>query len=304
MVDYRRLGGLKPKQLIVRDSPAVAKTVEWMLPQIAERSKVALEVLPSPFWQYNQVRSRKCSCFVGQSDPDANCNACFGTGFLPGYTPVGYYSYICMDVTDPGLMLVNVEPNYTSGQNPTPLELQATALTGYIETPFQAAGPNLGSFSSVMIASSSFGVEIHYSLDGIEWKDLQNDKYDSDLATATKVKFRVLLTRESLKADIPFFQVLHARLQVQSYPLINLDVPRWVANLNSTDAGLIPLLETFNAFADKDAKIEQTTVWIQELSHRKFKVLTLTPNMPGGVMTSWDMTMRLIQDDESLARLI
>jgi hypothetical protein len=96
---------------------------------------------------------------------------------------------------------------------------------------------------------------------------------------------------------------MHARIQVLADPLVSLDVPRWVRNLSSTDAGLVQIFETFNAVADKDADPDQNTVWMQERSGRKFKVLTLNPNMPHGILTSTDMTLRLIQPDEMLNQL-
>lgn len=302
MTEYRPTRNLSAKQHIVRESPTTAKMADWMIPIIAERSRQANNVVPAKFWQYNQHKYRICSCYVNQSDPDANCVACFGTGFLPGYIPEGYISFLTLEVSDPGLIFVNIQPNFNSGKNPAPLELVDTALSGFVETGWLPAGTNLGQFKSFYVGSSD-GLLLEYTLDGEHWLQL-TDSYNLDLTTATKIKFRAFLQRADLNDPAPYVQVLHARLQVQKDPLLNLDVPRWVANLNSQDAGLIPLLETFNGFADYRAKIEQTSVVIHQQSKRKFKVLTLNPNMPHGILTSWDMTFRLIQDDEPLSNLL
>lgn len=302
MTEYRQTRKVSPKQQVVRDAATTANVVDWMIPIIAERSKVANDIIPSKFWQYNQHKYRVCSCYDNQPDPDANCAACFGTGYLPGYVPEGYLSYISLEVSDSGLIMVNARPNFDSGKNPAPIELEPTALSGFVETNWQLAGPNLGQFQVFYVGSTS-GLTLEVTVDGETWFDL-TEKYDERLATATRVKFRAFLQRSSLDDPQPFIQVLHARLQVQKDPLISLDVPRWVANLNSADAGLIPLLETFNGFADSRYKLEQTTIYIHQLSKRKFKTLTLTPNLPGGILTSWDLTLRLIQPDESLANLL
>lgn len=299
MPDYRFTGGVKPRQLVVRDHPAIAKTAEWMIPIIREQQIIANEVVPSYFWQYNLVRQRKCSCFISKSDPDSNCTACFGVGYLPGYSPVGYYNFVTLDATDPGLYMVNVEPNFDSGNYPTPLVLSDTALTGFVESSFMPCGPNLGTFTTLYFDGSSFGLLLQYSLDGDVWKDLA-EAYDEQLKNTSRVKFRVFMSRAALTDPAPYFQVLQARLQVQKDPLIRLDVPRWVANLNSTDAGLIPLLETFNAYADARSRLEQSSLFVHVQSKRKFKTLTLNPNLVSGQLLSWDATMRLIQLDEPL----
>jgi hypothetical protein len=83
-----------------------------------------------------------------------------------------------------------------------------------------------------------------------------------------------------------------------------MDVPRFVSNIDSTDAGLIPLLAQFNAFANFKQKIEKDTIFVHQRSKRKFKVLSLNPNMPNGILTSWDLQLRLIQPDEPLNRIV
>lgn len=303
MTEYKPQATPQAKQLIVRESPVITSTLEWAVPIIGERLKVASEVVPSYFWQYNFHRNRTCSCYLYQQDPDSNCNACFGTGFLPGYTPEGYYSFITLDVSDPGLTMVNVRPSYTSGRSPHPIELLSTALSGYVETSFFPLGPNLGSFTNIHFSGTSHGLIFEFTVDGIEWHLVDGDYHDF-LATANKIKFRCLLSRPSLEDDLPYLQVLNIRVQVLNDPLIRLDVPKWVTNLSATDAGLIPVLDTFGGFANKDVKVEQITLWIHRDSKRKFKTLSITPWMPAGVMTSWDLQMRLIQPDESLNRVV
>lgn len=303
MTEYKPQATPQAKQLVVRESPVITSTLEWAVPIMGERLKVASDVVPSYFWQYNFHRNRTCSCYVYQQDPDSNCNACFGTGFLPGYTPEGYYSFVTLEASDPGLTLVNVRPSYTSGRSPHPLELLSTALSGYVETAFFPLGPNLGSFTNIHFSGTNQGLIFEFTVDGLEWHIVDSEYHDF-LANANKVKFRCVLSRPSLEDDLPYLQVLNIRVQVLNEPLVKLDVPKWVTNLSATDSGLIPILDTFGAFASKDVKVEQITMWIHRESKRKFKTLSITPWMPAGVMTAWDLQMRLVQPDESLNRVV
>lgn len=303
MADYRKTNLLRPSQY-VRDNPAINRTVDWLIPQIAEKSKVANDLVPESFWQYSLQRYRICSCFKGEASPDALCNACFGTGYLPGYVPLGYRTFNMLDISTPGLILNNVVPDFSSGTHPTPLRLVDTALTGYIETPFLPIEPNLGSFSSIYFSGSNSGVDLFYSL-GNKFIPL-DESQNPDLKTPAQgsIKFRAYLHRDSLHADCPFLQNVICRVQISEDPLIKMDVPRFVSSLESTDSGLIPLLNTFNAFANFKQKIERDTIFIHQRSKRKFKVLNTNINAPTGKTTSWDLQLRLVQSDESLNRLI
>lgn len=304
MADYRKTNLLKPSQF-VRENPAINRTVEWLIPQIAEKSRVANDMVPEQFWQYGIQRYRVCSCSRGESTPDALCNACFGTGYLPGYQPNGYQSFVVLDISTPGLILNNVIPDFTSGTNPTPLRLAETALSGYLETPFLALGPNLGSFCATFFSGSTGGLDLSYTLDGVEWFPL-NEAPNEKLADPVNggVKFRAFLHRAALTDDTPFIQNLITRVQIAEDPLIRMDVPRFVSNLDATDSGLIPLLNVFNAFANFKTKIEKDTIFIHLRSKRKFKVLSTNPNLPNGTLTSWDVQLRMIQPDESLNRIV
>jgi hypothetical protein len=298
---YRSPGEIKAKQMIVRDAATLQSFADWMLPQIAERQKVANNIVPTKFWQYNRLRYRKCSCYNGQTDPDANCIGCYGVGYLPGYAPLGYYSVVTLDISDPGLSFVNIEPRFGSGMNPVPLQLSENALFGYVESPFYGIGQNLGRMS-VRFGGSQTGVLFYYSLDGINWTVL-HENTDAQLTNATKIKFRAELRRNDAQTPAPFVQVLNVRIQVVEDPLISLDVPRWVTNLTGTDAGLIPILNTFQGYANADAKLEQYSLYVHYDSKRKFRTLGLNPNMPGGVLTSWDIDLALIQPDDPQNRI-
>lgn len=304
MAEYRKTNLLKPAQF-VRDTPAVNRTVDWLIPQIAEKSRVANDLTPERFWQYSIQRYRICSCARGEVSPDSLCNACFGTGFLPGYVPNGYMTYVVLDISTPGLILNNIVPDFTSGSHPTPLRLADTALSGYLESPFLPLSPNLGKFGAIFFSGSTLGIDLSYTLDGSTWHVL-DEVTNLELATPVNgaVKFRAFLHRATLSEDLPFLQNLITRIQVAQNPLINLDVPRFVSSLDSTDSGLIPLLNTFNAFADFKQKIERDTIFVHERSKKKFKVLSLNPNMPAGTLTSYDLQLRLVQNDESLNRIV
>jgi hypothetical protein len=298
---YRSHGEIKAKQLIVRDAATLQTFADWMLPQIAERQKVANNIVPTKFWQYNRLRYRKCSCYNGQTDPDSNCIGCYGVGYLPGYAPLGYYSVVTLDISDPGLSFMNVEPRFGSGLNPVPLQLAGMSLSGYVESPFYGIGQNQGKMS-VRFGGSATGVLFYYSLDGVTWT-LLHENVDTQIAAATKIKFRAELRRNTSEEAAPFVQVLNVRIQAVEDPLMSLDVPRWVTNLNGADSGLIPILNTFQGYADASAKLEQTSLYVHYASGRKFRTLGLNPNMPGGVLTSWDIDLALVQPDDPQNRI-
>ena len=304
MVNYRKTNLLKPAQY-VRDNPAINRTIDWLIPLISEKSRVANDMVPEQFWQYGIKRYRVCSCSRGEVGPDSLCNACFGTGYLPGYVPNGFTTFVVLDVTTPGLILNNVIPDFNSGNHPTPLRLADTALSGYLESPFLPLSPNLGYFSSVFFSGSNVGLELSYTLDGSVWYPL-TEEANSNLETPINgaIKFRAFLHRATLIEDPPFLQVVITRVQIAENPLINLDVPRFVSSLDASDSGLIPLLNSFNIFANFKQKIEKDTIFVHLRSKKKFKILSSNPNLPNGTLTSWDCTVRMIQPDESLARIV
>jgi hypothetical protein len=304
MAEYRNTNLLKPFQF-VRENPAINRTVDWLLPQIAEKSRVANDMVPEQFWQYTIQRYRICSCFKGEASPDALCNACFGTGYLPGYTPLGYRTFVVLDITTPGLILNNIIPDFNSGSHPTPLRLSDTALSGYLETPFLPIEPNLGFFNSVYFAGSNFGLDLSYTLDGMTWFPLNETPNPLlKIPRDGMIKFRAYLSRVTLNDPLPYLQVVICRVQVAENPLIKMDVPRFVSALDSSDAGIVPILNTFNAFANYKQVIEIDTIFVHERSYRKFKTLNSNINAPVGKVLSWDIQLRLLQNDEALSRII
>lgn len=106
---------------------------EQYLQQIGLESLQAAKTAREVFLYYRRKRTgRHCSCFTTETSPDGFCQICYGAGFVGGWDLHGCRSE-WLDITYPGISMVNVQGNFDAGQRPVCFVLAQGARTGYIE---------------------------------------------------------------------------------------------------------------------------------------------------------------------------
>ena len=117
---------------VLEDEPH-KQALDQLLPQIAAESEQAAKPVRQSFYYYRRKRSgRRCSCFTVESSPDANCQICYGAGFVGGWDMNGCRSE-WVDVTYPNLRLTNVIANFKLGTRPVYFTLEDNSYQGFIE---------------------------------------------------------------------------------------------------------------------------------------------------------------------------
>lgn len=292
---------------IVRETQFYSEMAETIVELIPNRSEVALSVVPESFFHYQTVLGRKCACTIGKSDPESYCPLCYGVGYLPGYTRLGYSTAVSMDETEPRLQIVNLRPKYESSYSPVPWVLDDTALEGYLLTPLFPLISNTGIMDVVDIVGEHAGadvslIDVYIELDG-EFVELSSGTYDA-LKTQPSTRLKAVLSRGTLATDSPIFYGVIWRYQLFEDPSVSADVPRWTTSEEYSDLGYVPILEGFPMFFDRSVgSIKQGDFFQHVNTSRRFKLVNIQANMPMGKVTSWDCNARRIQDDEILAQI-
>ena len=112
---------------------ATTEMKEQYLQQIGLESLQAAKTAREVVLYYRRKRTgRHCSCFTTETSPDGFCQICYGAGFVGGWDLHGCRSE-WLDITYPGISMVNVQGNFDAGQRPVCFVLAPGARTGYIE---------------------------------------------------------------------------------------------------------------------------------------------------------------------------
>ncbi len=156
----------------------------------------------------------RCGCYKESNrQSDRKCSACHGVGVVPGYRKFGYET-LWLSGVDTSAVLTNVQ--LTKAFRSAKMELVSGALTGTLESadmPF--ARSVFGSKWEVDIQSfelepAESSVVAEYSLNsGTTWDLLSNLETVNPLDGT--IRFRVTLTRISVDALSPMFEILRAR---------------------------------------------------------------------------------------------
>jgi len=117
---------------VLEDEP-YKQAIDQLLPQIAAESEQAAKPVRQTFYYYRRKRSgRRCSCFTIETSPDANCQICYGAGYVGGWDLNGCRSE-WLDVTYPNLRMVNVIANFKLATRPVYFTLEDDSFQGFIE---------------------------------------------------------------------------------------------------------------------------------------------------------------------------
>lgn len=279
---------------------------QQLLPRIANRSRNAVKVNRQDFFFFQRKQAgRRCSCFSIEQSAAGDCNICFGTGFVGGYDKYGCETEI-VDVTRPGLRLIGVEPNYGSRTRPVLFGLIDGATRGFIECDIDLRS-NVrlvdvlqlrDSVSDRRAASTKLFV-----LAGPSWVPM-TDAVLSTLLGNQRLTVRIELTRRLVTTDSPLVSHLLIRYRKLDKPRIIADIPRRRKSIVLEEFGISDRFEVINLVLSDEPRSVATEDFFVLLSEgTRWKVIDESENKPGGILTSHDVSARLINSWEPYAQV-
>ena len=276
-----------------------------LVPQIIERQKQALNVVPEEFLFYQRAYTgRRCSCFGGIStSPSSACLVCFGTGNTAGYQLYGHNTE-ALDATAPASAM-NVVLDFDQVTTPLSFRLLNQVTKGYIDYVLPVSGGvnacSLASLHVVAPRGSRVRAGVKLFTESV-FTDLSTDAVTERLAEAQTtggLHFRIVLERSSICAESPRFQFLRIRYKTLDQDRVRGDVPLSSESNTSSELGWYDSVESKSLYLDNTLRsISSEDLFREMRTGRLFKVEELTPNFVAGLLTSWTCNLRKVQDSE------
>lgn len=279
-----------------------------LLPQIIERQKQALNVVPDFFRFYQRAYTgRRCSCWSTiETSPSANCIVCFGTGNTAGYQLYGHKTEVFEATASAGT--VNVVLDFDQITRPLSYRLLAQAVRGYIDFVMPVSGgTNICNLVNLhAVAPRGTRVRAGCKLfSEPEFTDLSVEAISTRLQqaqTSGGIHLRIVLERDSISAPSPKFSLLRIRYQTLEDDRVRGDVPRSAEGNRSSEFGWFEDVDTKSLYIDSTLRsVTSEDLFRQMNTGRLWKVFRSNPNAPGGMLTSWDLEIRLVQNSERYA---
>jgi hypothetical protein len=279
-----------------------------LIPRIVQRQKQALNVVPDLFKFYQRVGTgRRCSCWSAvETSPSSQCTVCYGTGNTGGYELYGHTTEV-FDVTS-RWSSVNVVIDYSRITRPLHFRLSVAALSGYVEF-FYPVIANTGACSlASLVASAPRGTSVTAAVklfSEASFVAFSAEAVRTRLPQATidgGMQLRVVLRRESLSAESP--RLSHVRVRYRRLPDDNIraDVPRATEARRASEFAWFEEFATRSMYLDNTIRVITSDDFFEQINtHRRHKIIDVNSNAPGGILTSWDLTTRLVQEHERLA---
>lgn len=277
-----------------------------LIPQIVNRSRNAIRVNRQDFMFFQRKQAgRRCSCFSIEQSPDGSCGVCFGVGFVGGYDKYGCESEI-VDVSRPGLRLVNVEPNYDARTRPVLFRLIEGATRGFIECDIDVRS-NVRMIDCLQLRDSVSDRRVSGTkllvLAGSDWVPMTEQVLSTMLANP-RITVRIEMTRRLTSTSSPL--VSHALLRYRKLerPRIIADIPRRRKSIVLEEFGISDRFETISiVIADEPRNIATEDFFYMISEGTRWKVIDESENKPGGIMTSHDVSCRLINSWEPYSQV-
>jgi hypothetical protein len=277
---------------------------EDLIPIIARASQNASNVNPVYFEYFQRIKTgRRCSCWTVEAEPQGICPCCFGTGIVGGYNKRNTKTHV-FDVTYPGVGTANVTPDYNAPTRPCYWSLIKTAVFGTLDFEVPLAR-NIGQLDLLDIKDwSPEGTEITY------WVKSPSEADYSRMTEATialrlgqrKLQFRVVMKRVSPTSPFPKLVCLRIAYRLKPQTEVRVNIPRVQESLTLEEFGIYQSFNSQTFWLDNTLRNISTEDWLYStLDATRWKVIEVTDNKPAGILTSWDLTCRLIQTFESYA---
>jgi hypothetical protein len=278
---------------------------DQLAPRIQTRSANALTVDRREFYYFHRKRSgRRCSCVYHETEAHDSCPVCYGVGVVGGYEKFGCHTE-SLDFTTPGLILVNVEPNFDEDTRPVHLRLMEGAKFGYAEAEFQLKA-NTGAMDTCLLSHPIFnrGARVIAIAPDNTQAEIRTPRDLEPFLLNPKVRIRVEMRRLDAR---PVFTHFVWRYKHRDSAIVWGDVPQLEDNLASSQFGELDLRSDLTVFFDgKQVRNVQNEDLIYRLSDGvRFKIKMVKPNMVAGTLTSTDTTCRyLIPNVDNGAQLL
>lgn len=274
---------------------------EDLIPIIARKSQNASNVNPVYFEYFQRIKTgRRCSCFTVETDPQGICRVCFGTGIVGGYNKRGTKTEV-FDVTYKDVACVNVSPDYTHPTRPVYWSMVKTAVRGSInfEIPITS---NVGILDLLDIKDyQPEGTEILYYVKAPAEASfvLLSEKEVERRLGNKKLQFQVIMRRKTPNAPLPKIVAIRFAYKLVVHTAIRVDIPRTQENLSLDDLGVIQSFSQKNYWLDSTVKNCSSEDFMVNLDDKtRWKIVQVSDNKPMGMLTSWDLTARIIQEME------
>lgn len=277
---------------------------EDLIPIIARASQNASNVNPVYFEYFQRVKTgRRCSCWTIETEPAGICPACFGVGIVGGYTKRGTKTHV-FDVTYPKVAAANVSPDYNVPTRPCYWSLIKTAVYGTLDFDIPLKR-NIGQLDTLDIKDyCPEGTEIHYwvkSPSETEYCRMTTEAITCRLGQK-KLQVRVTMRRRSPKSPQPKLVCIRMAYRCVVHTAVRVNIPRVQESLTLEEFGIYQSFNSQTFWMDNTLRNISTEDWLYNtLDGTRWKVIEVSDNKPHGILTSWDLTCRLIQNFESYA---
>lgn len=277
---------------------------EDLIPIIARKSQNASNVNPVYFEYFQKVKTgRRCSCFEIESEPAGICPVCYGTGIVGGFSKRGTKTEV-FDVTYPNVACANTSPDYTNPTRPIFWSLVKSAVYGTLDFEVWIKN-NIGVLDLLEVKDfQPEGTSIQYYLRSPSEPDYQMLTEDSLRVRLgqQKILFRVVMKRVSPVAALPKLISMRISYRLLCNTEIRVNIPRVEESLALEDLGIYQSFSSQSFWFDNTLKNMSTEDWLYNtLDGTRWKVTTVSDNKPMGILTSWDVTARLVQKYEGYA---
>lgn len=298
--DNAQIGGDHYRQIAERE----------LIPRIIERQKQALNVVPDLFHFYQRAYTgRRCSCFSSiETSPASACGVCFGTGNTGGYQLYGHVTEVFDATAVSGA--VSVVQDFDQVTRPIQFRLAHDAVKGYIDFTMPVRGGiNRCTLASVH-ALAGRGTRVRAAVKLFTEPDFTPLSIESvserlQMAQTTGgLHLRIVLERDSISATSPKFAFMRIRYQTLEDDRVRADIPRSTEANRSSEFGWFEDVATRSMYLDSTLRSVTTEDLFRQVNTgRLWKCFSANPNAPGGMLTSWDLEIRLIQTSEKYAAI-
>lgn len=279
---------------------------EDLVPIIARMSQNATNVDPVYFEFFQRLKTgRRCSCWQVETEAQALCVCCFGTGVVVGYNKRGTKTEV-FDVTYPNTKCANTTPDYTHPTRPTFWSLVKTAVYGTIEFDFPITS-NIGKIDVFDIQDyQPEGTEIQYYVKApseVDFIQLTRAAVSARLGQK-KLQIKVVMKRVSPSAPLPKLVCIRFSYKLIPHTEVRVDIPRVQESLTLEEFGIYQSFSSQTFFMDNTLKNVSTEDFMYNVRDgTRWKIIEVSDNRPLGMLTSWDLTARLVQDFESYTKV-
>jgi hypothetical protein len=282
----------------------------YLIPQIVERQKQALNVAPEFFQFYQRsYTGKRCSCWAGiETTPAASCLVCFGTGNTSGYQLYGHHTHVFSATSEASTIGAVID--YDEITRPLHFRLMHKALKGFIDFTLPVnGGTNQCSLASLhavtprgtrvraackLFSESSF---TPLSMPAISAR-LQQAQLQGGL------HIRIVLERDSVATKSPRFSHLRIRYQTLADDRVAGDIPRSSEANRSSEFGMFEDVATKTIYLGPTLRSVTTEDLLRHVqTGRLWKIFSVNPNAPAGILTSWDVEATLVQNMQRYANL-